>query len=100
MNTKLFVKWLTEVRGLQESVAKNRASNCNTIEKIYGDLEIHYYTDGCSSLMGIFKYSQKSHKANLPPKHLIDMKGNVYTGTSTYRQALKKFIEFMNDRTN
>ena len=43
MNKILFKKWLIEVRGLKESVAGFRVTNCNAIEKVYGNLEEHYY---------------------------------------------------------
>lgn len=99
MNTKLFVKWLVEVRGLKQKVAENRVSNCNTIEKLYGDLEEHYYLDNCITLLDLIKYTKKDEKENRPPNHIINIKGNVFNGTQTYRQALKKYLDFMNHKT-
>lgn len=100
MNKILFKKWLIEVRGLKESVAGFRVSNCRTIEKVYGNLEEHYFLDGCKSVLAHFKYTKKDERENKEQQHLIDIDGNVYNGTATLRQALNRYVDFMNDKTN
>lgn len=100
MNRKLFVKWLVEVRGLKESVAKNRTSSCASIEKVYGSLEEHYYLDSCYSLLVQLRYSKADEREKLPAKHLIHIGGNVYNVSATLRQSLNRYVEFMNDKTN
>jgi hypothetical protein len=100
MNKILFKKWLIEVRGLKESVAGFRVTNCNAIEKVYGNLEEHYYLDGCKAILSQLKYTKKDERENNEKQHLINIDGNVYNGTATLRQALSRYIEFMNDKTN
>jgi hypothetical protein len=100
MNKILFKKWLIEVRGLKESVAGFRVTNCKAIEKVYGNLEEHYYLDGCKAILSQLKYTKKDERENNEKQHLINIDGNVYNGTSTLRQALSRYIEFMNDKSN
>ena len=100
MNKVLFKKWLIEFRGLKASVASFRVSNCGAIEKVYGNLEEHYFLDGCKNILSQLQYTKKDERENNEKMHLINIDGNIYNGTATLRQTLSRFVEFMNDKTN
>lgn len=94
MDSKAFVTWLVIVRELKQKVAENRASNCKKVELALGDLDQHFKKDGGEELLKLFVYSLADQRENLAPKHGMQIDGNIYDNTSTYRQAVKKYMEF------
>lgn len=99
MNSKVFVNWLIEERGLKENVAISRAANCYTIEKAYGNLDGHFMLDKCGYVFEELKYTKKDQRENLPARHKIIIGGDVYNNTATYRQALNRYVDFMKAAT-
>mgnify|MGYP000902508242 CR=1 FL=1 len=94
MDSKAFVTWLVIVRGLKKKVAENRSSNCSKVEKALGDLDLHYRKDDGKELLELLQYSKADEREKLPARHGMDIKGIVYDNTATYRQAVKKYMEF------
>lgn len=94
MDTKEFISWLVIEGELKESVAKNRASNCKKVENALGNLNQHYKRDGGFVLLKLLKYSLADKRDNLPAKHGMKIDGDIYNNTSTYRQAVKKYMAF------
>lgn len=94
MDSKAFVTWLIIIRELKQKVAENRASNCNKVEIALGNLDQHYRKDKGEELLKLLQYSKADQRENRPAKHGMTIEGNVYDNTSTYRQAIKRYMEF------
>lgn len=101
MNSKVFINWLIEEKGLKENVAVSRVANCHTIEKAYGSLDGHFMLDKCGHIFEELKYTKKDQRENLPARHKIAIGegANIYNNTATYRQALSRYVDFMKATT-
>ncbi|MFL5343456.1 MAG: hypothetical protein ACJ8AT_01615 [Hyalangium sp.] len=100
MNEAAFLRWLAEtyvtVRGARMNLRAqaSRVSNCRTVERHEGDLDVHFERDGMESLLQRLKYSKKEAQAGRPLRHRIPIAGEQYTGTSTLRHAVKLYKHF------
>ncbi|MDR0287753.1 MAG: hypothetical protein LBI03_08655 [Clostridiales bacterium] len=100
MLEKEFYNWLKKVKYPNDNgTAKTRRDNCLRICKFEGDLDGHYEKDLCSSLIKKLSYSTEDERHNRPTKHKIPIDGNKRTGTATYKQAVKLYVEFKNEQT-
>jgi hypothetical protein len=94
MNKESFITWLTEVREFKKSVVQDRVSNCKKVTLYHGDLDQHFKKDKGEALLQLLVYSKADQRENLPAKHGIPINGNQYEGTASYRQAVKRYMDF------
>ncbi len=72
----------------------SRVSNCRTVERYEGDLDLHFERDGLESLLQRLKYSKEEARAGRPLRHGIPIDGDKYTGTATLRVAVTLYKQF------
>ena len=94
MITNEFITWLIDVRGLSETVAKNRASNCKKVWLALGNLDQHYRRDEGKYVLYLLTYTRADKRENAASKHGMEIKGDIFNNTATYKQAVKKYMEF------
>lgn len=94
MQVNGFREWMRH-NGVAENTASARLSNCLTIERCERiDLDREYDSDGCEELLALFTYTSADEREDRLPRHHVQIAGNLRNGTSTYKQALKKYILF------
>lgn len=98
MDKELFNNWLKGFKKLGMTTSDARTSNCQRLEKSYGDLNQLYNSDRCASLIEQLTYTTADKKLGAKPKHIIEIHGDIYTGTQTLKAALKLYIEFKDNR--
>ena len=94
---KDFKNWLIEEYGLQESAANSRTSNISTIEKYYGDIDSLIAAGKVDALINDLSYSTDDERNQRTPAHNIPINGNIRTGSATLKQALRRYMEFLQD---
>ncbi|MBD5302245.1 MAG: hypothetical protein HDS16_04510 [Bacteroides sp.] len=95
-----FKNWLTEQYGLQENAANSRTSNISTIEKYYGDIDRLIAEGKADALLSDLSYSTDDERNNRAPAHNIPIDGNIRTGSATLKQALRRYMEFLQDTSD
>lgn len=112
MKREEFRAWLKD-QGFRDGVISSRVSNCNWIEKnvpkvdpSFLGLDEAFDMDGCRSLVNMLEFDGGPH---LLAPHIGNGEVNIKNSLSTYRSALKLYIEFrqgivhdkrtMNDQT-
>jgi len=93
-----FYIWLLNKYDNQESVAKARKTNCLTVCKYEGDLDIHFEKDLCRTIIEKLSYSTEDEKHKRPPRHKIPINGNIRNGTATLKQAVKLYVDFRKNK--
>jgi len=71
-----------------------RVSNCRTVQRHEGDLDLHFERDGLELLLQRLKYSKEEAQAGRPVRHGIPIEGDKYTGTATLRHAVTLYKRF------
>jgi hypothetical protein len=94
-----FYDWLLIKYGNRDT-ANSRKTNCLTVCRYEGDLDVHYAKDLCLTIIGKLSYSSDDENHNRLPKHKIPIKGIIRTGTATLKQAVKLYVEFKNGIKN
>lgn len=94
MKTNDFRIWLKEVREVSAHTANLRISNCRKVEDAHGDLDLHFTRNKGASLMSILAYSTNDERENAPARHEVRIGGIIRTNTATFRQAVRRYIEF------
>lgn len=94
MNKKKFEEWLEMEKTYSKSTIQSRVSNVKMIEKYYPDLDASYNMDHCSKIVNEFTYTIEDEQLNQPAKHRIPINGRLFTGTATYKLALRLYINF------
>ena len=94
MKEKEFMNWMVNSDGLSNPTAMSRLSNCRRVCEFEGNLDEHYEKDGCRGLLLRLDYTKLDEQACLPARHSIPIDGNIYNGTATFRQAVRKYIAF------
>lgn len=97
MRIEEFKEWLTEIYPETPSTVSNRISNCKKVENYHGDLDKHYEQNGCKTLIDKLSYSVIDEREENPAKHLVPIKGNLRTGSATYKQSVKLYKLFCKD---
>ncbi|MEI6489393.1 MAG: hypothetical protein WCP52_10550 [Bacteroidota bacterium] len=97
MREKEFEKWLHLQYPKSTHTVFSRFSNCRTVERKLGDLDLHYETDRAVSVLSLLSYSKEDERNNIEPAVLIIKKGNIYNGLATLRQAVRRYVDFRND---
>jgi hypothetical protein len=83
-----------------KKTATSRQTNCLTVCKYEGDLDIHFEKDNCRTILSKLTYSTEDERHNRQAKHKIPINGNIRNGTATLKQAVKLYIQFRMDRKN
>lgn len=96
MKEEQFRKWLLE-QGYQEKVVQSRVANVRKIEEIYPDLDSRIEDGSITNLLSVFTYNASDRKHNREPLHKIQIDGDQYNGTATYKNALSRYITFYNE---
>jgi len=99
MEKEKFINWLQKKN---VSSYGNYVSRLGKVEEIEGDLDEHFDTDKCVSLLEKFTYTTADKENNRPMKHRITIQPNdenkkyesYYAGTNDYRSRITKYIEF------
>ena len=89
-----FETWLDTERGLDSRTIGNRISNCRRVEKFEGDLDAFFDADGLAGLLERLTYSTDDARYRRQPKHKIPFSGDVRTGTSTLKTAVRLYRDF------
>lgn len=97
LETNEFKNWMIENKNYKQKVVQSRLSNCNTVEKEYGALDIHFKKDKGRELLELLSYSTDDERENRPAKHSIKIDGVLRTGSATYKQAVNLYMEFKKD---
>jgi hypothetical protein len=86
MLEEAFRSWLSNHRpnwdGLKLDIRTigSRISNCRTVERYEGDLDLHFDQDRLRGLLDRRKYSTVDERANRPTLHSIPIDGNFRNG--------------------
>ena len=81
-------------RRFKEKTIQNRISNCKNVERHEGDLDQHFDNDQCRNLLHRLTYSTADQDVKRTPNHNIPIDGDVRTGSSTLKSAVKLYAEF------
>ena len=76
--------------------AENRVSNAAKVDKVY-DLDKEYAKDKCESLLIRMEYSKEDLNNGVIPQCGITINGNYYTGLQTLRQAVNRYVDFLDE---
>lgn len=97
MNEVEFKKWLT-TKGSNKKVQGDCISRLKRIEREldHCDLDEEYRNDRCEFILGVFRNMGNNDNIKKYPKANLPI-GKYYM--STYRHAIKKYIEFCDDFT-
>lgn len=96
MKEKEFRDWLL-AKGYQEKVVQSRVANIRKIEEVYPDLDSRIEDGSITNLLSAFTYNASDRKHNREPLHKIQIEGDQYNGTATYKNALGLYITFFNE---
>ena len=81
-------------RRFNEKTIQNRISNCKNVERHEGDLDQHFDNDRCRNLLHRLTYSTADQDMKRTPNHNIPIDGDIRTGSSTLKSAVKLYSEF------
>ena len=93
-----FEQWL--LKKYDAKTASSRKSNCLRVEQFEGDLDNHFDTDKCYGLLKKLTYTKDDENNDRIKKHNIPINGNVYNGTSTFKQAVNLYSQFRHNNSN
>ena len=89
-----FKKWLEQGR-YEKRTIESRITNCKTVNQKYNRYK--YFKEGnTQEIYRLFTYSTDDMDNGLKPLHAIPIEGNPYTGTHTYKSAIKLYFTFLN----
>lgn len=94
MNRESFKNYLKIAKGYPEGTISSRVSNCGTIEKYYGDLDVIYQENQFSELLKDLEYTTEDERNNAPARHKIAIDGDLRKGTASLKSALNLYKEF------
>ena len=97
MKELAFSEWLKSK--FAANTAKSRLSNCLRIEKFEKDLDTFFSDDQGKSLIIKLTYTKDDKAHQRKPKHKIPIKGDVYNGTATLKQAANLYFKFKSGKT-
>jgi hypothetical protein len=98
MNESKFFDWLCEK--FTGGTPSSRLANCKRVEKYEGDLDSHFERDSGFSLVEKLSYSTDDKRNNRKPKHTVPIKGDIYNGTATLKQAVNLYFEYKSGKNS
>ena len=96
MKEEQFREWL-QAKGYQDKVVQSRVANVRKIEEVYPDLDSRIQDGTISNLLSAFTYNASDRNHNREPLHKIQINGDQYNGTATYKSALILYMTFYNE---
>lgn len=96
MKEEQFREWL-QAKGYQDKVVQSRITNVRKIEETYPDLDSRIQDGTISNLISAFSYNVSDRNHNREPLHKIQINGDQYNGTATYKSALILYVTFSNE---
>lgn len=90
-----FKKWLEQGR-YEKRTIESRITNCKTVNQKY-DLYKYFKEGNTQEIYRLFTYSTNDMNNGLKPLHAIPIEGNPYTGTHTYKSAIKLYFTFLEE---
>jgi hypothetical protein len=75
----------------------SRLSNCRTVERYEGDLDLQFDQDHLRSLLERLIYSTEDETQSRPARHRIPINGNLRNGSATLRSAVSLYKQFRED---
>lgn len=72
----------------------SRLSNCRTVERYEGDLDLQFDQDHLCSLLERMTYSREEERQSWPARHRIPINGNLRNGSATLRSAVSLYKQF------
>jgi hypothetical protein len=72
----------------------SRLSNCRTVERYEGDLDLQFDQDHLCRLLGCMTYSREEERQSRPARHRIPINGNLRNGSATLRSAVSLYKQF------
>lgn len=100
MKEQEFRNWLLGLDKMQPNSAETRISNCRTVENSFGNLDDHYIKDRGQNLLTTFTYSTNDRDKEIPPKHNLNLTGDVHGTTANLKHSIKRYMEFRTSETN
>lgn len=94
MNETGFRSWLQN-QGYNIGTTNSRVSNCLRVCEYEGNIDSLYRDDKCKTLLNRLTYSTSDERYGRPPRHSIPINGNVRNGTATLKQAVRLYIQFL-----
>jgi hypothetical protein len=93
MREEQFRAWLAQK--FDPTVAAGRFSNCRSVERYYGDLDIAYETDRMEAIAAALTYSAADERVSRPNPSKIPIDGNIRNGLATLKSAAKLYSAFL-----
>jgi len=101
MNRQGFKYWLLssykEGIGMDIISAENRVSNAQKVENAFGDLDNFYALDKLESVLKRLRYSKEDNESRRPLPEGINIEGDYYSGMSSLRQGINRYLEYCNN---
>lgn len=100
MREDAFRSWLlnhhcnTHGGSLDIRTTSSRLSNCRTVERYEGDLDVQFDQDQLRSLLECLTYSGEDERQRRPARHRIPINGNLRNGSATLRSAVSLYKQF------
>lgn len=92
-----FRAWLKE-QGYGVGTISSRVSNCLRVCRDEDDLDKHYQTDRCASLLARLTYTTADEREETLPRHRVSIEGNIRNGTAALKQAVGLYLRFLEER--
>jgi len=90
-----FKEWLKKVCLYKDNTIDSRITNCKKVNDVYNLYD--YFKKGKTEvIIKLFTYTTDDKDSGLKPLHAIPINGNLYTGTHTYKSAIKLYFSFLN----
>ena len=89
-----FKKWLEQGR-YEKRTIESRITNCKTVNQKY-NLYKYFKEGNTQEIYRLFTYSTDDMDNGLKPLHAIHIEVKNYTGTHTYKSAIKLYFTFLN----
>jgi hypothetical protein len=93
MKEDAFRLWL-DGGSLDIRTISSRLSNCRTVERYEGDLDLQFDQDQLRSMLECLTYSAEDERQSRPARHRIPINGNLRNGSATLRSAVSLYKQF------
>jgi len=94
MKREAYQQWLESQQYAANTITA-QMHRANRVEECHGDLDEHYAKDQMLSLLAALTYSKNDERHNRPNPSKIPFDGNVRTNIASYRDAIKRYIKFL-----
>jgi MoxR-like ATPase len=99
MQDKAFRTWLKSVRepSLTEAAVRDAVNRCLRVERHERvDLDSEWETDGLEALRDRLTYSTDDKQNDRPPKHNVQIDGDIHNGSASLKNAVTRYRDFRN----